>query len=269
MKSMRSSAPTLAPQAAGPVPAAAALRRSASRAMAVAALGVVLLAVAVMSFATGAGLSVWFLPKALGVLAGLLAFMWRRLPTHAPHACFGPANGVTLGRLGLVALLAACVGEPVADAAAFGWAVVVVATVAASLDAVDGPIARRRHEASAFGARFDMETDALLVMVLSALAWHLNKAGVWVLAAGAMRYGFVAAAWVWPWLAAPLPERWRRKGVCVVQIVSLILCLCPWLPMPFSAAIAAVGLAALTASFLQDVVWLARHASVSSPESRA
>lgn len=249
--------------------AQAALRRSAGRAVAWAVCGLAVLLAALMGALSEVSLSGWFAPKALLVFTGAVVFMWAHLPTHAPHPRFGPANGITLGRLALVALLAASVGEPVADAAAFGWWVLAVATVSASLDAVDGPIARRRHEASAFGARFDMETDALLVMVLSALALHLDKAGAWVLAAGAMRYVFVAAAWVWPWLAAPLPERHRRKVVCVVQIVSLILCLCPWVPPPFSAAIAATGLVALTASFLQDVVWLARHSSSFSPESRA
>ena len=265
MTSMRSPAPGL-PAAA--TAARAALRRSAAWAIAVAAVGLAALAGWAGTAAPWAGLSPWFAPKALAVYTGAALLLWLALHAHAPHPRFGPANGITLGRLALVALLAAAVGEPVADAAAFGWWVLAVATLAASLDAVDGPIARRRREASAFGARFDMETDALLVMVLSALALHLDKAGAWVLAAGAMRYVFVAAAWVWPWLAAPLPERWRRKAVCVLQIVSLILCLCPWLPQPLSAVIAAAGLAALTVSFLLDVVWLARHAQ-HQPESRA
>ncbi|RYF81237.1 MAG: CDP-alcohol phosphatidyltransferase family protein [Comamonadaceae bacterium] len=265
---MRPSPSALAAQAAGPTPPDAALRRSAARALAGAVLGLAVLAGLGASAASGSGLTGWFAGKALVVFGGAVVFMWLGLPAHAPHPRFGPANGITLGRLALVALLAAAVGEPVVNADAFGWAVLGVATVAASLDAVDGPIARRRHEASPFGARFDMETDALLVMVLSALALHLDKAGAWVLAAGAMRYVFVAAAWIWPWLAAPLPERYRRKVVCVVQIVSLILCLCPWLPQPLSAAVAAVGLAALTVSFLLDVVWLARHAQP-QPESRA
>ena len=35
------------------------------------------------------------------------------------------------------------------------------------LDGVDGRVARARGEVSAFGARFDMETDALLLLCLS------------------------------------------------------------------------------------------------------
>ena len=45
---------------------------------------------------------------------------------------------------------------------------------------------------SAFGARFDMETDAATVFGLSLLVWLCDQAGPWVLAIGLMRYIFVA-----------------------------------------------------------------------------
>ena len=115
-----------------------------------------------------------------------------------------------------------------------------------------------RGESTAFGARFDMETDALLILVLSLLAWQLDKAGPWVVLAGALRYVFVAASFFVPWLGRELPPSRRRQAACVVQIVSLILCLLPVLPPPPSAGIAFVGLVALAASFATDVVWLAR-----------
>ncbi len=97
---------------------------------------------------------------------------------------------------------------------------VVIASVAAALDGVDGWIARRTRTASAFGARFDMETDALLILVLSALVWRSGKAGAWVLASGLMRYAFVAAATIWPWMQEPLEPSRRRQAVCVVQVVA-------------------------------------------------
>ena len=61
------------------------------------------------------------------------------------------------------------------------------------LDGVDGWLARRHRIASAFGARFDMEIDALLILALSVLAWRHEKAGAWVVASGLLRYAFVAA----------------------------------------------------------------------------
>jgi hypothetical protein len=102
-------------------------------------------------------------------------------------------------------------------------------------------------------------------MVLSLLVWHFDKAGPWVLLAGLARYGFVAAAWAWPWLSRPLPTSMRRKTVCVVQITSLIVCLGPIITRPWSQAIAATSLGLLLFSFATDVVWLAQRKRLAPP----
>ena len=202
----------------------------------------------------------WFQLKTLAVFAAAFALVLGGLAAHAPNARFGAANRVTLGRLALIALLAALIGEPVDDAVA--WGCIVVATSAALLDALDGPLARRGGLASDFGARFDMETDALLVLVLSLLVVHFGKAGAWIVAAGLMRYVFVLAARPWPWLARALPSSGRRKTVCVVQITSLIVCLGPIIALPWSRALAAASLALLAASFAIDTAWLLRHRDI-------
>ena len=80
------------------------------------------------------------------------------------------------------------------------------------------------------------------------------------MAAGLLRYLFVAASWVSPRLEAELPPSRRRQAVCVVQIVSLLGALSPLVISPWSAALAFAGLAALVWSFGVDVHWLARHA---------
>jgi phosphatidylglycerophosphate synthase len=171
---------------------------------------------------------------------------------------FGAANSVTLVRAVLVLLLLSALGSAVTSALA--WVLVALAIVAVALDGVDGALARGRGEQSDFGARFDMETDALLILVLAALVWQHGKAGVWILLAGLLRYLFVAASYVWPWLGAALPPSRRRQAVCVVQIASLIGALAPLVASPASRAVALVGLALLVWSFVVDVAWLARHA---------
>ena len=184
----------------------------------------------------------------------VLGLAVRRL--RAPR--FGAANSVTLTRAAVAVLLAALLGaEPTP---ALGWVLVALGTAGVALDAVDGALARGRNEASDFGGRFDMETDALLILVLAALVWHFGKAGLWVLAAGLLRYAFVAAGWARPWLSAALPPSRRRQAVCVVQIVSLLGALVPLVVPPWSGALALAGLAALVGSFAVDVGWLARHA---------
>ncbi len=182
------------------------------------------------------------------------------LPTHHPHAHFGAANLVTLLRAALAALLLGFVGADTQPSLA--WSAVGIATIAAILDAVDGPLARRQGLNSAFGARFDMETDAALVMILSILVWQFDKAGPWVLASGLMRYSFVVAGWPMPWLRGTLPLSTRRQAICVAQVIILIVSLAPVVPLNASAALAAIGLVALAGSFAIDVGWLARNRRV-------
>ena len=224
-----------------------------------AARGAVLLAAAAGATGISGGLGGGYAARVLLLFCVAMTVVFLALPAHLPQPRFGAANRVTMARLALVAMLAALLGEPARVHSAMAWAVVALASVAALLDAADGALARARRTESAFGARFDMETDALLILVLSALALHADKAGGWILAAGALRYLFVAAARPLPWMARPLPASTRRKVVCVVQIVSLIVCLAPVVATPWSAVIAAGGLAVLLCSFAIDVRWLARH----------
>ena len=201
----------------------------------------------------------YFAAAGTAVVAGALLLLGRReaFGRAHPHAAFGPANRVTLARAVGVGLLAGLAFEPQTDGRA--WSAIALATLAAVLDAVDGRLARRSGLASRFGARFDMETDALMILVLAILAWRWDRAGAWVLCAGLMRYGFVLAARPWPWLAAELAPSRRRQAVCVVQVVGLIVALLPWLSNQQSAFVAASSLAALCYSFALDVRDLARR----------
>jgi len=203
------------------------------------------------------GFSSGFVVKSGAVFLFTFGVAAGQVQRHHPFRHFGAANITTTGRLALVALLAATVGEPHTDALA--WAATVMTIGVTVLDGVDGWMARRSSMHSRFGARFDMETDALLLMVLAALAWRWDRAGVWVLACGLMRYVFVAAGWVWRWLDDPLPPSLRRKTVCVVQIVTLGVIVAPVIPHRVSVTAALVTLGLLAWSFAIDVVWLRRH----------
>jgi phosphatidylglycerophosphate synthase len=174
---------------------------------------------------------------------------------------------ITGARLALVALVAAL--APLGTGRAVAWTAVMVSTIAALLDLADGWVARRTGTATPFGARFDLEVDAALVMVLSVLAWRWDKAGAWVLLSGLLRYAFVAAGALLPWLRNPLPPRIRRKTVCVVQIVALIVVVGPIVTPPLSTFIAAAGLSILGYSFLVDSVWLWRAATQTRARGRA
>ena len=175
----------------------------------------------------------------------------------------GLANAVTTVRAALAALVAVAIVR--APAPSLAWFVVGVAVATTVLDGVDGWAARRFGEASAFGARFDMEVDAALIMALSVLAWTWDKAGAWVLLSGLLRYGFVAAGRIWPWMARPLEPKRRRQTVCVIQIVALIASVSPVVTPPASAAVAAAALAVLVWSFAVDTRWLAARRGPERP----
>jgi phosphatidylglycerophosphate synthase len=176
---------------------------------------------------------------------------------HHPYARFGPANAVTTIRAMLAALAAGLVGHPVSPAVL--WSVIGLTALMAMLDGLDGWLARSTRMASAYGARFDMETDAACILVLSALVWQHEKAGAWVLCCGLMRYAFVAAGWMLPWLAAPLRATRRGRIVAIGQLLGLGVALAPSVPWPASAAVAGVTLAVLGWSFAIDVAWLWRQ----------
>jgi phosphatidylglycerophosphate synthase len=179
---------------------------------------------------------------------------------HLPFARFGLANWITLGRAAGAALLGAVVLAPdLLAAAEAAWAAVALAVALLALDGFDGWAARRQRLCSRFGARFDMEVDALLILVLCALALALGKAGPWVLALGLMRYGFLAAAQVVPRLREDLFPSRRRKAVCVLQIAVLTAILAPPVGPRVAGLMAAGALAALVWSFAVDVWWLARR----------
>jgi phosphatidylglycerophosphate synthase len=174
---------------------------------------------------------------------------------------FGPANGVTLARATLVGCVTAIVAQTLRERESV-TALIVIAAAALILDAVDGHVARRTRTASSLGARFDMEVDAFLILVLSVFV--ANSFGVWVLSIGAMRYAFVAAGWAVPWLRASLPGTRAGKTVAAMQGIVLVFAAADVAPRPVAYVAVASALALLCWSFGRDVVWLwrNRHAEV-------
>jgi phosphatidylglycerophosphate synthase len=202
----------------------------------------------------GAGGAVWAAAAGVALATALAA---RAMSRGYPHPHAGACNLVTLARAALPALLAVPVLSP--DATAASWPVAVLAALALAADGADGALARRGGLASAFGARFDMEVDAALAALLCLAAIDAGKAGLWLLPLGFMRYGFVAAMPLAPWLAAPLPQRAGRKTACVVQIGVLAALLAPPVTGPAAAALAALATAGLVLSFAADILWLWRR----------
>ena len=172
----------------------------------------------------------------------------------------GPGDWVTATRALIVVGVTALVADGTAQAL-----LVTLAAVALALDAVDGRVARRTGTTSVFGAAFDMEVDAWLILVLSVQV--APEAGPWVLLIGAARYLLGIAAHVMPMLRRPVPVRWWAKVVAAIQGITLAVVATGWLPLMVGQAVLVVALLLLTESFAHQVRWLTTHAAPSVPET--
>lgn len=219
-------------------------------ALAVAAAG------AAMAMLPGAGAA---LAAAPAVIAGTTLLAARAMARSYPHATVGACNLVTLARAAVPAILAVAILSPLPASPATAWALAALTALGLAADGIDGWLARRSGLASTFGARFDMEVDAALAACLCLAAIDAGKAGLWLLPLGFMRYAFVAAMPLFPWLSAPLPPRPGRKTACVIQIAVLAALLAPPVTGPLAMALAAAATAILTLSFAADILWLWRR----------
>ena len=205
---------------------------------------------AVLAATVGLGAVGWL--AGLGYGTVLCALLSRGLSRSGARG-LSPADRVTLGR----AILAGGVTATAADSFDRPAPVALMVTltaVALALDAVDGYTARRTGTTSELGARFDMEVDSFLVLVLCV---HVApSAGGWVLAIGGMRYAFVAASWVLPWMRGSLPPRYWRKVVAATQGVALTVAMAEVLAGPLTVVVLVLSLALLIESFGRDVRWL-------------
>lgn len=190
-------------------------------------------------------------------LAG--ALMWLA-PAGLPRPGIGWANRITLVRAAVSIPVVAVLLDPGFVPTQGAWWIIALAGGTLALDGLDGAVARRSATETTFGARFDMEVDAFLILVLSLLVWTSTPLGPWVVGIGAIRYLFVAAAYAWPFLSAPLPPSLRRQTICVVQSVGLLICLAPAVTTSVRTAAALLALGLLLYSFGVDVRWLAVNA---------
>jgi phosphatidylglycerophosphate synthase len=214
----------------------------------------------VLAGTVGLGVTGWLVGSACGLVTA--AGLWHGLARSGSEV-LGAANQVTLTRATLVGGVTALVTDALigpANAAA----VVGLAAVALVLDGLDGWVARRTGTVSALGARFDMEVDAFLILVLS--VYVARSVGPWVLAIGAARYAVWAVGWVLPWMRTPVPPRYWRKPVAAIQGIVLTAAVADQLPGVAINLAIAVAMVLLAESFGRDVVWQWRRHRVPGPE---
>jgi phosphatidylglycerophosphate synthase len=176
---------------------------------------------------------------------------------------FAPADHVTMARATLACASAALVTDALlpptgrtGPSTAAVVLLVALATTGLVLDGVDGRVARATGTVSTLGARFDMEVDAFLVLVLSVNA--ARTLGPWVLAIGLARYALLAAERALPFLRRPVPVRHWGKVVAATQGVVLTVVAADLLPARTATVVVILALGLLVESFAHQVRWLWR-----------
>jgi len=202
-------------------------------------------AVTLVALAAAAGLGrLW--PLALGGVLSLAEWARRQRAAGSGPSGRGGADAITALRVGLCAAMAL-----LPPARLSPWAAGPV-LLAFALDGVDGWWARRTHTVSRFGAAFDQEADALLVAMTSAALVIAGGAPGWVLAAGALRYGYVIVVHGLG-LHGEAPRSTLARYVFATVMVALIVALARPGPLTRIAACAATLL--LGWSFARSLWW--------------
>jgi phosphatidylglycerophosphate synthase len=188
-------------------------------------------------------------PAALVGAASLLLHLFKELraATGPGPVHIGAANAVTLARLGLVVVIGLRL-ETEAGPLAAGLILAVFL-----LDGIDGRIARSTGTTSELGARFDMETDALLVLVSALGLYASGRLGAFVLVPGVLRYAYVLALALVPRLRGEAPRSLLGRYAFALMVVSLALS--AWPLFPQHALLALVASLGIVASFGRSVYW--------------
>jgi len=181
----------------------------------------------------------WPVVASAPCLFAFLLVLGRR--AHTPSGRFGLANAITCLRL----LVLLTLGLP--PRWLDPWSALAITLLVLALDLVDGWLARRFGDASAFGAHFDMETDALLVLIVTLRLWLAQQYPPWVLISGGLRYAYVLWLWAWPGPAAAREAPRSRLARSAFTLLMLGLCL--GLVLPGFAGQLAVALGTLVVSF--------------------
>lgn len=220
------------------------------------ALGYGLLATTLRSGATDQ----WF---ALSITVAVfeLGICWRALPKHLEatsrmRPVLGVANGLTLLRGMFCALAAGFLLVP-HPSGWIGWLPAVLCTLCGLLDYADGAVARRIGRETALGARLDIEFDAMLTLVATALCVRYGQVPFVYLGVGLSRYVFVGGIWLRRWLDKPihdLPESRVRRYLYIVQLCFAVGVLTPLFGPPMTNVGALCILAVFLSGFVRD--WL-------------
>jgi phosphatidylglycerophosphate synthase len=124
------------------------------------------------------------------------------------------------------------------------------------LDWFDGFFARYLNETSKFGAIFDQETDAFLLLILTLSLYLNHNVPITIFLIPSYRYVFLILGLHFKWLKNTLPESYLRKVICSITILLLIICHMQSLSINHVQIISILAFLMITFSFTKDIIWL-------------
>ncbi|NDE91084.1 MAG: CDP-diacylglycerol--glycerol-3-phosphate 3-phosphatidyltransferase [Alphaproteobacteria bacterium] len=144
------------------------------------------------------------------------------------------ANHVTTLRIVLVPIIALCI---CIDGRAWGWVALVLFTIAAASDWLDGYLARKHNSVSVIGRVLDSIADKLLIagcLLALASTGHLGSGVVFPAIAIVLREIFVSGLREYTAVQTPLPSTQLAKIKTAMQMVGVgMLIVAPNLLYPF------------------------------------
>jgi phosphatidylglycerophosphate synthase len=164
---------------------------------------------------------------------------------------FGWANTVTALRLLLIAALG-MFAQDVPSA----WTGALVLFIFA-LDGFDGWLARRYDQVTEFGAVFDKESDALMLLICALLLYLEQRLGAYILLCGFLRYAYVLVVALMPAGGAEAPR--SRLGRWTFGILTTSMAASLWPLEPWHRPAAVIATLVLCSSFAHSLFWSLRQ----------
>jgi len=180
-------------------------------------------------------------------LAGFLTFgvlVFNAFLRPDTESLINAANSVTAVRLSGVLILAGF-GMKIPYSWIIGLSILFIL-----LDCLDGWLARKNGEETAFGAFFDKETDAYFMLVLCLLLVLGGRTETWILSIGFFRYGFVVLVY---FFGTNIQQEKKTRRARHVFTAVMIILLALFLPIQtIEKPLAVTALLLLFISFGSD-----------------
>lgn len=131
-----------------------------------------------------------------------------------------------------------------------------MALISLILDGIDGLLARCLYQVTEFGEYFDQEADTIFMIVLVLSLYFNYDSTIIIFLIPLYRYLFLLMQKRYRWMKRKLTDSFRRKFICLMTILILILCHLGFLGEALIMNLSLLAIFIITFSFVKDIIWL-------------